>query len=152
MSLWGRSLLASKGCGPWGTLLRTGKRQYHTHPQGGREGGYRELQAGLQPSPGMVMEQIIIETVSKHIKFKKGVGGSSQHGQIIPDQPHCFLWYEVLWTRKKQCILYTVALARPLTQSLIVYLSLNWWDMGSASRWWVENWLDAQTQSFDQGC
>lgn len=98
------------------------------------------------------MEQIIIETVSKHTKFKKGVGGSSQHGQIMSDQSHCFLWYEVLWTRKRHRILYTLALARPLTQSLIVYLSLNWWDTGSASRWWVENWLDAQTQSCDQGC
>lgn len=32
----------------------------------------RELQADLQPSPGKMMEQIIIETVSKHIKDKKG--------------------------------------------------------------------------------
>lgn len=65
--LWGCSLFSSKVHGSCGELCRTGKRQCHISSLNGLEKGYREL-------------QIIIITVSKHMKSKKGVGGSIQHG------------------------------------------------------------------------
>ena len=120
-----------------GEASQAWKRPCHTHPRGGWEKGYRELQAGLQPSSVKMMEQIITETVSKTMKDEKGVGGSSQHGfekgcsYLISLTAFCYMG----WTRKRWYMSYTLALARLLTQSLKLYLSLNWWDTGSANRW-----------------
>jgi len=82
----------------------------------------------LTPAPGKVMEQTVLETVTKHMKNKKGAG-SSEHGFAKDNLCLASLTDfcdDTLWTRGGQGMSYTLNLARSLTQSPIVSLSLNW--------------------------
>lgn len=68
-------------------------------------------------------------------------------GQITSDESYCFLLYKV---NKVACVPY-LGFIRPVTWPFIVYFSPNWGDMSSASRWWMQNWLNSQIQGCDRG-
>lgn len=79
MSLQAHSQLCLKGNGSQGLFLRTGKIKLRSHSCLQRNARRRILgTTGLTLIPGKVMEKIILETSSKHMKEKKAVR-SSQH-------------------------------------------------------------------------
>lgn len=83
----------------------------------------------------MVIEQILLEAISKNTKNKK-VTGNSQHGFIKGKL--CLTNLMGFMMRGEQCMLFTLAFARPSTHSALAVLSLHPY---SEMHNWVESWL-----------
>lgn len=83
MSLQGHSTSFFKTLGSWGRVLMTAMEKAHVTPifkKGKKEDPGNDRPVSLTTVPGKLLEQILLETMSKDMKAQKGQQGNSQCG------------------------------------------------------------------------
>lgn len=118
------------------TLLNTRRKKMLSLPQEGKECGFREMQS-WQPHFILrnVMEQNLLEIISRSMRGKKiPVTGESSvwiyKGDILPNQPDSFLWWDYLGAWEGNSEYYLSWLARILTPSSVTSSQTNWESTG----------------------